>query len=149
MNEHHDRDPELASAIATISGMRRDLADSRELIGQLKADLRAEQNKSALCDEERRLYRSEAQLLRSKLVELATLQSNIGLLTRAADEITKIVHETLEASTAPVKARLLDDLERELHTMERLPINQLVADADTQQFTNTLEALSGGARADS
>lgn len=99
MNDRQAND--IAVALCTVQDMKDQLDTCHATIGQLKADLRAEQNKSALLDEERKTWRSDATLLRSKLIELATIQSNIGLLTRASDEILKASHVIDENTTAP------------------------------------------------
>jgi chromosome segregation ATPase len=93
-----------AAALADIREMHAELAAAHQEIGQLKADLHREQDRVALLTDERTRYRTEALIFRSRLIELATAMTNIGLLTVTAQEIVKVVHELNEAETPSTEA---------------------------------------------
>ena len=89
-----------ASALANIQQLVDDLREAHEEIAQLKADLHREEDRCALLVadkdriiEENKKDRSDAVLVRDKLVELATAMTNIGLLTIPAQEIMRTVQE--------------------------------------------------------
>jgi FtsZ-binding cell division protein ZapB len=100
-----------AAALADIREMHTELGRLREENGQLKADLHHEKDRVVLLTDERTRYRTEALVFRSRLIELATAMSNIGLLTVAAQEIVKVVHELDQADTPSTEALAL--LEKE------------------------------------
>ena len=97
-----------AQALADIRAMHDELGECHEKIGQLRADLNRAEDRIVLLNEERDRYRSESHLFRSKLVELATQQANIGLLTVKANEIMLIVKEL----TTPEPSSALDLIKR-------------------------------------
>lgn len=90
-NERH------AQALADIRAMHDELNTCHETIGQLRADLHRAEDRVVLLNEERDRYRDEAHLFRSKLIELATQQTNIGLLTIKAQEIMSAVKELTDS----------------------------------------------------
>ena len=124
---------ELASALATVNSMRDELHSCHDTIAQLKADLNAANSRIELLDESRRRYRAESLLFRAKLVELATIQSNIGLIVRRADEITSAVSELMEKAETPTDG-VLDAMERELREPTRVPANRYEADSQSQPY---------------
>lgn len=82
-----------AGALAEIQRMHEAMTAAAEEIGQLRADLHREQDRVVMMVEERDRYRHEAVHFRKLLIELATQLSNIGLMTRKADEVMTTVDE--------------------------------------------------------
>lgn len=136
MNDRQTAD--IATALATINAMREEIVRLSEENGQLKADLNARDNRIALLDEERTTWRTDATILRAKLVELATIQSNVGLLLRSADSVVAASHSTLSAG--PVEDRILDAVGRQIGRDTTLPPNRWPT--DSEQLENPLETLS-------
>ena len=85
-----------AQALAEITKMQSDLVEAHVQIDKLSRELRNQQDRVSLLVEERDRWRSEAKLYNTRLIELATQVSNIGLLTRKAEEIMTTVHELVE-----------------------------------------------------
>lgn len=103
-----------AEALASVHAMHEELNSAHQTIGQLKADLRREEDRCKMFEEERNRYRAEALVFRTKLIELATAMSNIGLMTVAAQDVVKTVHDlTLHAET-PTNA-ILEKMEEEVN----------------------------------
>lgn len=96
-----------AEAIAEVSSMRDTILALRDEVGQLKADLNRAEDRVTLVLEERNKYRFEALTFRSKLIELATIQSNIGLLTTEANTVMMHVRE-LSAAGGPKEEPQID-----------------------------------------
>ena len=90
-----------AQALADIRSMHDELASANETIGQLKADLNRAEDRLTLVLEERDKYRDEAHVFRARLIELATQQANIGLLTIKAQEIVRVVEQL---TTPPLRS---------------------------------------------
>jgi len=93
-----------AAALADIKQMHDDLTESQAMVLQLKADLHREEDRCVMVIEDRNRLRSENAVLRRLLVELATQQSNIALLTVKAQEVVKTIdaldHEPPEPEAA-------------------------------------------------
>lgn len=87
-----------AAVIADVKQMHDDFIALQQEIGQLRADLNRERDRVAMMIEERDRYRSEAMLFRNLLIELATQQTNIGLLTVKAQEIMRTVNDLDKAA---------------------------------------------------
>jgi len=105
-----DRENEYrVAALARVNQMHDDLVQAQMIISQLRVDLGREHDRVMLTLEERDRYRHEAVRLRKLLIELATQMSNIGLLTRKADEVVNVVNEMDAAPTPP--AEVIDRLE--------------------------------------
>lgn len=96
-------------AIAEFQKLLLDLEAAHDSIDQLRADLHREQGRNETLIEERNRYRYEAIKFRDKLVELATLQTQISLPCRQAEQIVAAVHELLNEGTPSSEA--LDQLE--------------------------------------
>ncbi|MGY3615710.1 hypothetical protein [Bradyrhizobium sp. USDA 10063] len=88
-----------AKVVVNIQRMRDDLVATHEANDQLRVELQREQDKVEMLIEERNRWRAEALIFRSRLIELATAMSNIGLLTRCAEEIVCTVNELNNASS--------------------------------------------------
>ena len=86
------------AALADVQQMHEDLRKALDTIGQLKADLNRERDRTALLQHDRDKLRQEMHLFRDKCVELATVISNIGLMTVSAQNIVMSVRELTEAS---------------------------------------------------
>lgn len=82
-----DMNTARANALAEINTMQADLVEANAKIDQLQRALDQANDRLALVAEERKTYRDDSLLFRSKLIELATSMSNIGLLTTKAQEI--------------------------------------------------------------
>ena len=106
-----------AAALADIRQMHDELTAAHETIGQLKADLHRAEDRITLLNEERNKYRDEAHLFRDKLIELATQQANIGLLTIKAQEIVKVVNELTSKGEESRASTMLKDIDTELTTI--------------------------------
>ena len=102
-----------AAALASVQAMHDELNACHEEIGQLKADLNRAEDRVVLLCEERNKYRAEALVFRSRLIELATAMTNIGLLTVTAQNIMTTVNE-LTTNTATPSDTLMKALEAEL-----------------------------------
>jgi uncharacterized coiled-coil DUF342 family protein len=103
-----------AAALADIQQMHDDLMLSHDTIGQLKADLNRCHDRIDLLIEDRNRHRAEALLFRSKLIELATQMSSIGLMCIKAQELMTTVEELTTKTETPT-AKVLDDLEHTLN----------------------------------
>lgn len=95
-----------ASALDEIRQMHDDLAGAQETIRSLTRDLEREDDRRALLVADRERYLAEATLYRTKLVELSTSVANIGLLTIAAQDIMRSVHELLDPPRTDVPSTL-------------------------------------------
>lgn len=82
-----------AQALAEVTKMQQDLIVCNDEIATLRRDLDRTEDRCTLLSEERARYRNEANMYRTKLVELATSMANIGLLTMQAQEIMMTVKE--------------------------------------------------------
>ena len=129
------RDEHIASALVTVTNMKDELAAARDTIATLRADLGRETDRCVMLDEERRRHRAESLVFRSKLIELATVQSNIGLLTTSSNDIMRTVHELTTGAETPTPA-ILNEMERAI-----LPPNELQP-PHIDPAKDTLEALS-------
>lgn len=117
---HQTRSDLYAEALALVNGMKEELASCHTEIGQLKADLHRSEDRCEMLDEERRRHRAESLVFRTKLIELATVQSNIGLMTTTANSIMSTVHElTTEAETPTIE--VLDAMERDILPPNKFP----------------------------
>jgi hypothetical protein len=105
--DHH------ATALANVTKMVSDLSEAQAVILQLRADLHREQDRVEMLIEDRDRHRDESNLFRTKLVELATHQANIGLLTVSAQTIVMTVNELLNAPKTDTPA--LEALEAEFN----------------------------------
>ena len=83
-----------AAALANIQQTWDELTAARDEIAQLKADLNREQDRIVLLVEERDFYRKEYLRVEGKLVEMATVISNIGLLSIAAQDLIQNIKES-------------------------------------------------------
>jgi len=82
-----------AEALAQVKQMHDDLLAAQAEIGQLKADLRREEDRCVMAIESRNKYRTDADLLRNQLMKICTTVANIGLLTEEAKAIVLTVDE--------------------------------------------------------
>jgi uncharacterized coiled-coil DUF342 family protein len=88
-----------AQALAEVNKMQTDLSACQAEIAVLRREADRAEDRIEMLIEERNTYRSTAVLYRDKLVELATAQANIGLLTRKGEEIAMTVRELAERQT--------------------------------------------------
>lgn len=129
-----------AEALAVVTTMRDELHDAHMMIDQLKVDLHICRENSNRIDEERRRYRAEALVFRSKLIQLATTLANVHLTTQAAADILKTVEDlTTHAETPTTEV---------LHNMERtlIPTNEFTD--DDKELENLVASLPQGPRVD-
>lgn len=130
-----------ARALAVVTSMRDELHEAHSAIAQLKTDLYLCQENSKRIDEERRRFRGEALVFRSKLIELATILANVNLATTTAADVMRTVDDLTQNPETPTD-RVLDDLARTI-----LPSNEFATDTP-QQLEDTVATLLEGARVD-
>lgn len=110
-----------ATALDEIRQMHDDLNEARETIRAFKKDLEREEDRRALLIADRERYLAEATLYRTKLVELSTSVANIGLLTLAAQDIMRSVHELLDPPRVDAPSTLhavANAIEGHIHDVE-------------------------------
>ena len=101
--DHH------AAALANVTQLVADNHDLQDKCAQLGADNHQLKVRVEMITADRDRLQSESNLFRTKLIELATHQANIGLMTVAAQGIVMTVNDLLEPPKAGTKA--LDLLE--------------------------------------
>ncbi len=100
-------------ALAEVSRMDETIATLHDKVAQLERDLGRAEDRVSLLVEERDRYRRDAFVYRDKLVELATAQANIGLLTVKAGEIMAVVADlTKDAPQTQDRAAIVDKLHK-------------------------------------
>ena len=104
----------LAHAVTEVQRMHDELTHNQTVIGQLSADLHQERNRSAMWEASSDRYRYEALRFRDKLIELATLQTNISLECQRAESIVAAVRELLEGHEKTPAPEAIDQLEADL-----------------------------------
>ncbi len=107
-----------AQALAEVHKMQSDLVSCHEEIATLRRALDRETDRCVMMVEERDRYRTEASILKKKLIELARTQANIGLLTRQAEE-TMMTVDDLAAAETPEQAAAEQESARQ--AVEGLP----------------------------
>lgn len=88
-----------AQALSEITRMQEDLITANKELSIARREIDRASDRVEMLIEERDRYRSESTTYRTKLVELATAMSNIGLLTVHAQEIMQTVRELTGAET--------------------------------------------------
>lgn len=88
-----------AAALADVRAMHDELTSARATITDLNNDIHRLQDRVTLLVDERDRFRAESVVFRTKLIELATSMTNIGLLTVKAQEIVHTVEELNRADT--------------------------------------------------
>ncbi len=123
-----------AQALAEINKMQTDLIEAHGQIERLTRELRNQQDRVSLLMEERERFRNEARLYNKKLIELATAVSNIGLLTRTAEDVMRTIEEmeeemqqTTQQAAPPAKPQQQRELEDELGEVLAPPRAQISA----------------------
>lgn len=111
-----------AEALAVVTTMRDELHDAYAMIDQLKTDLHICRENSNRIDEERRRYRAEALVFRSKLIQLATTLANVHLATQSAADILKTVEDLTTHAETPTDS-VLKSMEATLIPSNEYPEN--------------------------
>lgn len=87
-----------AAALAEVHGMQLDLDACNNRITELNRECERLHDEVTLLIADRNAFRDEARLCHSKLVEICTVQTNIGLMCAAAQDVMKGVREALGGS---------------------------------------------------
>lgn len=130
-----------AEALAVVTNMREELHAAHSTIEQLKADLHICRENTSRIDEERRRYRAEALVFRSKLIQLATTLANVHLATQSAAEIMRTVEELTTHAETPTQT-VLTEMEKTL-----IPPNQLDS-FDAERTADIVASMPKGAPVD-
>jgi len=85
-----------AAAVEEVRAMHQTIQDQNGAIGHLRTELNRAEDRVTLLLDERNRFRKEANIYRTKLVELATAMANVGLLTNQAQSIMTSAHELIE-----------------------------------------------------
>lgn len=130
----HPRLAAQSAALAEITQMRADLIAVHDENVMLKRQMEHQTDRVSLLMEERNTFKRSAEIYRDKLVELATQMSNIGLLTRSADEVMITVKELIHSGNTP-----------EQDQQEQTEAAQLVASFSGHQLLSTPPAAKAAA----